>query len=121
MLSAERWVTESDVGRVASVRRAVAAYAARNGAAGVLLADVAIAVSEVLTSAALHGGPADAITTTAEVRDGELVVIVRGAGVGLTSDADTPAVRMGMLVAAALAREIRFAPAADAGREVCLS
>jgi len=96
-------------------------YAAKHGVGDAVLADLAIAVSEVLTNVALHGRPVDPVTTTAELADGELVVVVDGAGFGLSTQVDAPAVRLGMVVAAALTGNIRVCPAAGGGREIWMS
>jgi hypothetical protein len=116
----QRWVTASDATRLAGVRRAVVAYAATHGVQGAVLADLAIAVSEVLTNVALHGRPTDAVTTTAECEDGELVVVIDGAGFGLSARVDAPAVRLGLVIAAALTGTIRVCPGARGGREISM-
>jgi anti-sigma regulatory factor (Ser/Thr protein kinase) len=120
-MAVQRWVTASEIEGVADVRRGVVAYAAQHGVGSVVLADLAIAVSEVLTNVVRHGLPTDAVTTTAELEDGEVVVVIRGPGFGLAPGAGGPAAHTGMVIAAALAGSIRVRPTAARGREVRMS
>jgi hypothetical protein len=119
-VSVQHWEVASDVANVAAIRRGVVAYAAEHGVRGGVLADVALAVSEVLTNVALHGGAADTLTTTAELVDGDFVVAIRGAGFGVAHDVDGPAVRLGMVIAAALTGSLRVASADRARREISM-
>jgi len=119
-VSVEHWEAVSDVANVAAIRRGVVAYAAEQGVRDDVLADVALAVSEVLTNVVLHGGAADTVITTAELVDGEFVVAVRGAGFGLSHDVNGPAVRLGMVIAAALAGNLRVASSDRAGRHISM-
>jgi anti-sigma regulatory factor (Ser/Thr protein kinase) len=102
-VSVEHWEAVSDVANVAAIRRGVA-----------------LAVSEVLTNVVLHGGAADTVITTAELVDGDFVVAVRGAGFGLSHDVNGPAVRLGMVIAAALAGNLRVASSDRAGRHISM-
>jgi anti-sigma regulatory factor (Ser/Thr protein kinase) len=119
-VSVQQWQTASDVAHVAAMRRGVVAYAAEHGVRDAVLADVALAVSEVLTNVALHGGAADTVSTTAELVDGDFVVAIRGAGFGLSHDVDGPAVRLGMVIAAALTRNLRVASTDSARRQISM-
>jgi anti-sigma regulatory factor (Ser/Thr protein kinase) len=120
-MSVQRWVTTSDVAHVAGVRRELVAFAGDNGVEGAVLTDLALAVAEMVANVALHGDPTDEITVDADIGDDEVTVVVRGAGVGLTPHVDGPAIRMGMVIVAALADDVRVGPTLDGGREVSMT
>lgn len=116
----QRWITTSSVEQVPALRRGVVAFAQRHGMASQLTPDLAIAVSEILTNVALHGDPGDLLTVEVDVED-DVVVVVRGAGVGLSPRANGPAARTGLILVASLARSVRVGPADGGGREVSLT
>jgi anti-sigma regulatory factor (Ser/Thr protein kinase) len=119
-MSVQQWVTPSDVAHVGEVRRGLVAFAGEHGVEGAVLTDLALAVAEIVANVALHGSATDAITVDADIRDEKVTVVVRGAGVGLTPNVDGPAVRMGMLIVAALTDELHVVPKLDGGREVSM-
>ena len=120
-MSVQQWVTPSDVAHVGEVRRGLVAFAGEHGVEGAVLTDLALAVAEIVANVALHGSATDAITVDADIRDEKVTVVVRGAGVGLTPNVDGPAVRMGMLIVAALTDELHVVPKLNGGREVSMT
>jgi nitrate/nitrite-specific signal transduction histidine kinase len=75
----------------------------------------------MVANVALHGNATDALTVDADVRDDEVTVVVRGAGVGLTPHVDGPAIHIGMVIVAALTDELHVGPTPDGGREVSMT
>jgi anti-sigma regulatory factor (Ser/Thr protein kinase) len=120
-MSVQQWVTPSDVAHVGEVRRGLVAFAGEHGVDGAVLTDLALAVAEIVANVALHGSATDAITVDADIRDEKVTVVVRGAGVGLTPNVDGPAIRMGMLIVAALTDELHVVPKLNGGREVSMT
>jgi len=120
-MSVQQWVTPSDVAHVAEVRRRLVAFAREHGVQGAVLTDLALAVAEMVANVALHGNATDAITVDADIRDDKVTVVVRGAGVGLSPNVDGPAIRMGMVIVAALTDELQVTPTLDGGREVSMT
>jgi anti-sigma regulatory factor (Ser/Thr protein kinase) len=120
-MSVQQWVTPSDVAHVGEVRRGLVAFAGEHGVDGAVLTDLALAVAEIVANVALHGSATDAITVDADIRDEKVTVVVRGAGVGLTPNVDGPAIRMGMLIVAALTDELHVVPKRNGGREVSMT
>jgi anti-sigma regulatory factor (Ser/Thr protein kinase) len=120
-MSVQQWVTTSDVTHVGEVRRAVLAFIGEHGVPHAVLTDLGIAVSEMVTNAMLHGDGADTLTVAVDVGDDAVTVVVRGAGVGMASPADGPATRMGMVIVAALADDVRVGPTDDGSREVSMT
>jgi anti-sigma regulatory factor (Ser/Thr protein kinase) len=82
---------------------------------------LALAVAEMVANVALHGNATHEITVHADIGDDEVTVVVCGAGVGLTSNVDGPAIRMGMVIVAALTDELQVTPTLDGGREVSMT
>ena len=120
-MSVQQWVTTSDVAHVGEVRRELVAFAGEHGVEGAVLTDLALAVAEMVANVALHGDATDEITVDADVRDDWVTVVVRGAGVGLTPHVDGPAIRMGMVIVAALTDDVRVGPTRNGGREVSMT
>jgi serine/threonine-protein kinase RsbW len=68
------------------IRRAIAGFAAENGAAGQLLANIALAVSEAATNVVRHAylpGRKGAIDYAADVEDGSLEIVIADDGEGI--------------------------------------
>jgi anti-sigma regulatory factor (Ser/Thr protein kinase) len=120
-MAVQHWVTPSDLTHVGELRRGVVAFAGEHGVEGAVLTDLALAVAEMAANVALHGNATDPLTVDADIRDDEVTVVVRGAGVGLTPNVDGPAIRMGMVIAAALTDELHVTPTPDGGREVSMT
>ncbi|HEX2104596.1 MAG TPA: ATP-binding protein [Solirubrobacteraceae bacterium] len=106
----QQWVTTSELAHVGHVRRELVAFAREHGVEGAVLTDLALAVGEMVANVALHGDATDKITVDGDIGDDEVTVVVRGAGVGLTPHIDGPAIRMGMVILAALADDVRVGP-----------
>jgi len=117
----QQWVTTSDVAHVAEVRRELVAFAGQHGVEGAVLTDLALAVGEMVANVALHSGATDRTTVDADIRDDKVTVVVRGAGVGLTPHVDGAAIRLGMVIVAALTEHVRVGPTRDGGREVAMT
>jgi anti-sigma regulatory factor (Ser/Thr protein kinase) len=120
-MAVQHWVTPSDVTHVGEIRRALVAFAGEHGVEGAVLTDLALAVAEMVANVALHGNATDALTVDADIRDDKVTVVVSGAGVGLAPNVDGPAIRMGMVIVAALADELRVRPTQEGGREISMT
>jgi anti-sigma regulatory factor (Ser/Thr protein kinase) len=120
-MTVQQWATTSHVTHVGEVRRAVVAFAGEHGVPDAVLTDLGIAVSEMVTNAMLHGDAADTLTVAIDVDDDAVTVAVRGAGVGMASPADGSATRMGIVIVAALADDVRVGPTDDGRREVAMT
>ena len=122
-MSVQHWAAPSSIEDVPRLRRGVVAFAAAHGMAPGPLADLSIAVSEILANVARHGR-ADRESDRLDVRveiDDDVVVVIRGAGVGLSQRVNGPAARLGLITVASLARNLRVTPTAEGGREVSMT
>ena len=84
---------------VGPLRRAVAAFASVHGASEVVQANMALAVSEAVTNAVLHGYAADGrgqIHVIADYEDGAIEVVVADDGRGLRADVRSEGLGLGL-------------------------
>jgi anti-sigma regulatory factor (Ser/Thr protein kinase) len=95
---------------IAAIRHAVAGLAERCGMDERALVDVRLAVSEAASNAVVHAYPASEgeIRVTAEVRDGELLVVVADDGPGVAPRPDSPGLGRGLPNIASVARRVEI-------------
>jgi serine/threonine-protein kinase RsbW len=97
---------------IAPLRRAVVAYAARNGASDRQREDVALAVSEALSNAVLHAyvgseGTGE-VGVDAWIEERRLTVRVYDDGIGMTPRADSPGLGLGLALIARMTEQMRI-------------
>ena len=93
---------------VAAARHAVRELAAKLGASEL---DVALAVSEAVSNAVIHGfrfGKDGVVRVRARRETGELVVMVADNGVGMIPDLDNPGLGVGTSLISRLAQQATF-------------
>jgi serine/threonine-protein kinase RsbW len=85
---------------VGPLRRAVSSFAAVHGASPAIRADIALAVSEAVTNAVLHGyggGREGAqIHVIADYEDSAIEIVVADDGIGLNSEVDSDGLGLGL-------------------------
>jgi serine/threonine-protein kinase RsbW len=94
---------------IAPLREAVVAFAALHGVGPSLRDDIALAVSEALTNAVVHGfvgGPVGTLWVIATTVGDALVVRVLDDGRGMIARTDSPGLGFGMSIMAALASDL---------------
>jgi anti-sigma regulatory factor (Ser/Thr protein kinase) len=98
--------------QVADIRSAVTAFAAAHGACATAQADIALAISEACTNAVLHAyadAPTPGPMSVEAFRDGgDLVVVVRDEGRGMTPRVDSPGLGMGLGIVRRLTRRLEI-------------
>ena len=104
-----RWAGDADAlpVNVSLLRRALVGFAAANGADSATQDAVALASSEALTNAVVHGFvgvPAGRMWVAARVAGGTLHVTITDDGRGTVPRPDSPGLGLGLLVIARLAR-----------------
>jgi len=105
---------------VPTARRAVSDYAERTG---VDVEAVAVAVSEAVTNAVLHGfsdGGDGHIVIDARLQDGTLTVLVSDDGRGMHPNPDSPGLGFGLPMLAALSDEMGIQPSPAGGTRVTM-
>ena len=110
---------------VAPARHAVTDLARRVGMAEELIANVALAVSEAITNAVLHGyidRETGFIEVAAHADGPELVVTVTDDGNGMVPRPDSPGLGMGLPIIARLTRAMDVrSPASGVGTQLCMT
>jgi serine/threonine-protein kinase RsbW/stage II sporulation protein AB (anti-sigma F factor) len=94
---------------VPGVRRAVVSFAELHGVGHA--PDVALAVSEAITNAVLHGyrnGAAGSVRVVACAEPDRLVVVVRDYGCGMSPHPDSPGLGLGLSVIGRLTTEMNI-------------
>jgi serine/threonine-protein kinase RsbW/stage II sporulation protein AB (anti-sigma F factor) len=98
---------------VGLLRRELVTYARANGASEETCQAVALAVSEALTNAVVHGyadrAPGELIVEAWQDEDGYLVVVVCDEGPGIRPRMDSPGLGLGLSLMAQVAAEVRVA------------
>jgi len=104
---------------VGAMRREIAAFAHRSGMDADGVEAVRLAVSEAATNAVVHAyrGGAGALAVRATVDEGELLIVVCDAGIGLGPRPDSPGLGLGMPLIASVTSRFRIV-SGDAGTEV---
>lgn len=107
---------------IGPVRRAVSAFAAVYDTAPHLRADIALAVSEAVTNAILHGhGGGDAqalIHVVVDYEEDALEVVVADSGIGLDADVRSAGLGLGLGLIARSAARFAARPRDPAGTEI---
>ena len=110
---------------VAPARHAVTDLARRMGLAEDLVSNVALAVSEAITNAVLHGYVDRAVGYVEVDAHGagvELVVTVTDDGNGMVPRPDSPGLGMGLPIIARLARTLDVrSPESGVGTQLCMT
>ena len=110
---------------VGALRGAVSRFAAGAGVADPPLADVALALTEAVTNAVVHGyrdrAQPGTVKVTACHEDHELRVVVEDHGTGCAPRTDSPGLGLGIGLITALTERVEFRPASPCGTEVHMS
>ncbi len=94
-----------------SIKRARDAVAVLAERVGAPVADVKLAVSEAVTNSLVHGyrdGGQGAISVTARIERGRLLVVVADQGVGMKPNLQSPGLGVGISLITSLAGDVRF-------------
>jgi hypothetical protein len=121
-MAVQQWETAPQPERVAGVRRKVVAYAADEGVAGAVLADLAIGVSAVLASmvrSSRHVGSTTPVSVSVDVDEDQVLAHVRGEH-AQTACLDNPGATLGLVTAASLACDIRVCSLGSTGIEISM-
>jgi anti-sigma regulatory factor (Ser/Thr protein kinase) len=110
---------------IAVVRHAFGALGDAFALQAQVLADIRLAVTEACTNVVVHAYP-DAgargpMQVEATVDGGELNVIVRDEGAGITPRADSPGLGLGLPLIASLAESVELRRGDDDRTEVCMT
>jgi hypothetical protein len=122
LMTLQQWETAPQIERVAGVRRSVVAYAAGQGVAGSVLADLAIGVSAVLGNvvrSSRHAGSSASVSVSVDIDEERVVARVRGPEAH-TARLDNPGVALGLVTAASLACDIRVRSPEQTGLEISM-
>jgi hypothetical protein len=118
----QQWETTPQLERVAGVRRNVVAYAAGEGVAGTVLADLAIGVSAVLASivrSSRHVGSSAPVSVSVAIDDDRVLARVRGQH-AKTARLDNPGGALGLTTAASLGCDTRVCSVGSTGIEISM-
>ena len=109
---------------VATLRRAIAAFARSAGAADDAVAALELATSEAISNAVVHGfvdrPEAGTLTVSAACEDGGIRVEVRDDGSGMRPRPDSPGLGVGLPLMTNLTESLEFREAPDGGTEVVM-
>jgi serine/threonine-protein kinase RsbW len=106
---------------VTELRRAVAEFATAAGLPPALGHDVRLCVSEALSNAVLHAfrdrrdGDLGTVSASAEVRSGELVILIADDGMGFSVRDDSPGMGLGLPLISALASSLEITASEQGG------
>ncbi len=116
------WTATAAPLEVRRLRHAVCDFALAAGMPAARSDDVALAVTEVVTNAIMHGlrhsGGEGVVRVAAEVSDGDVTVWVEDDGVGLVRRDDSPGAGYGLILTSQVAEELTFAEPPAGGTEV---
>jgi anti-sigma regulatory factor (Ser/Thr protein kinase) len=95
---------------VRALRREISGIAADCGMDATGVADVQLAVTEAATNAVMHAYATTTgdLTVTADVRDGELAIVIGDTGGGLVERSDSPGLGVGLTIIATVADQLRI-------------
>ena len=110
---------------VASMRNALAKFAAAAGLSGLGLADLRVCVSEAVTNAVMHayrdGRARGTISITAERRADELIVRVQDDGMGFEPRSDSPGAGRGLAIIFALSSTVSIDTSPGGGTALAMA
>jgi anti-sigma regulatory factor (Ser/Thr protein kinase)/PAS domain-containing protein len=118
------WSLPAEPATVATIRVGIRDFAAAHGAPEAVVADIALAVSELVTNAVMHGyvdrTPG---TITAEASAGleELVIVVADDGRGMQPRSDSPGLGLGLPLVGQLATTVDLRETPGGGSELCVT
>jgi hypothetical protein len=122
VMPVQEWEIAPRMERVAGVRRRVVAYAVGQGVSGRVLSDLALGVSAVLgdvVRSSPHIGSRASVTVSIDVDEDRVLARVYGANAQPPSF-DKPGSKLGLVVAASLACDIRVFAPRGTGTEVSM-
>ncbi|MEA2279924.1 MAG: serine/threonine-protein kinase RsbW [Solirubrobacteraceae bacterium] len=118
------WTLPAEPGSVSEIRTGMRDFAAAHGAPSGVVADIALAVSELVTNAIMHGYVDRAPgTIRAEASAGleELVIVVSDDGRGMQPRSDSPGLGLGLPLIGQLATTVDLRQSAGGGAELCVT
>ena len=118
------WTTRPEPGNVAKLRRNVREYARGSGLDSDQIADLTLAVSEIVANAVIHAyrdGSDGTITVHAETADGRVHVRIADDGIGLSPRTDSPGAGLGLVIAGNVADRLEIDLPETGGTEVRLT
>lgn len=119
------WTTKPEPENVARLRHNVREYARGSGLDSDRIAELTLAVSEVVANAVVHAyrdGRDGTITVVAEtLRPGEVCVRIADDGVGLSPRTDSPGAGLGLVIAGNIADRLEIDRPDRGGTEVRLT
>ena len=95
---------------VRALRREISGIAADCGMDATGIADVQLAVTEAATNAVMHAyaTTTGSLTVTADVRQGELAIVIGDNGSGLVERRDSPGLGVGLSIIATVTDQLRI-------------
>jgi anti-sigma regulatory factor (Ser/Thr protein kinase) len=95
---------------VRTLRREISAVASDCGMDAGAVADVSLAVSEAATNTVVHAydGEPGALTVTADVREGELLIVIADTGTGIVPGRKSDGAGLGLAVIASVASTFKI-------------
>ena len=119
------WTTKPEPENVAALRHNVREYARGSGLDGDRVAELTLAVSEIVANAVVHAyrdGSDGTITVAAEtVAQGEVRVRIVDDGIGLSPRTDSPGAGLGLVIAGNIADRLEIDRPETGGTEVRLT
>jgi anti-sigma regulatory factor (Ser/Thr protein kinase)/PAS domain-containing protein len=118
------WTLPAEPATVAAIRVGIRDFAAAHGAPERVVADITLAVSELVTNSVMHGyvGRAPG-TINAEASAGveELVIVVSDDGRGMQPRSDSPGLGLGLPLVGQLATTVDLRETPGGGAELCVT
>src|SRR3954470_1366557 len=118
------WTLPAEPATVAAIRVGIRDFAAAHGAPERVVADIALAVSELVTNAVMHAYVDRAPgTIRAEASAGleELVIVVSDDGRGMQPRSDSPGLGLGLPLVGQLATTVDLRETPGGGAELCVT
>src|SRR3954447_16307759 len=119
-----QWQLPAHEASVPELRGAVQGFVSKHGAGADVLSDVALAVSEAVTNAVMHGfldRDQGTVRVSVKAGDGEIVVVVADDGRGMQPRPDSPGLGMGLPLIGQLAASLDIRVPPGGGTELCMT
>jgi serine/threonine-protein kinase RsbW len=116
-----QWQLPAHEASVPELRGAVQGFVSKHGAGADVLSDVALAVSEAVTNAVMHGfldRDQGTVRVSVKAGDGEIVVVVADDGRGMQPRPDSPGLGMGLPLIGQLAASLDIRVPVGGGTEL---